>query len=91
MTPVPNMTVPANVRLPSRYCVALSLFIAMNPPVVYKFHLDPFYVRIRLKSPWTLIYRENLRSRKALLTTESELKAIAAPAIIGLSRMPKKG
>jgi len=31
------------------------------------------------------------RSRKALLTTDNELKLIAAPAIIGFSRSPKNG
>ncbi len=32
-----------------------------------------------------------VRKRKLLLTTETELKAIAAPAIMGSSRKPKKG
>jgi hypothetical protein len=32
-----------------------------------------------------------LLSRSALLMTETELKVIAALAIIGLSRMPKTG
>jgi len=32
-----------------------------------------------------------LLSRKLLLSTDTELKAIAAAAIIGLSKMPKKG
>jgi hypothetical protein len=31
------------------------------------------------------------RSRRALLTTDNELKLIAAPAIIGFSRSPKNG
>ena len=31
------------------------------------------------------------RNRKALRITETELKLIAAPAIIGLSRIPKNG
>lgn len=31
------------------------------------------------------------RSRSAFVTTDTELMAIAAPAIIGLSRIPKKG
>jgi hypothetical protein len=42
-----------------------------------------------------LIYAIDLglkfRNRKALLTTETELKAIAAPAIIGFSSQPKMG
>jgi hypothetical protein len=32
-----------------------------------------------------------VRKRKLLLTTDTELKAIAAPAIIGLSRKPNEG
>lgn len=31
------------------------------------------------------------RKRRALATTDTELKDMAAPAIIGLSKMPKKG
>jgi hypothetical protein len=36
-------------------------------------------------------YNLALRSRKALPTTETELKLIAAAAIIGLSSNPKNG
>jgi hypothetical protein len=36
-------------------------------------------------------YRGALRSRNALAITETELKLIAAPAIIGLSSSPKNG
>jgi len=36
-------------------------------------------------------YIVNLRSRKALVTTESELKAMAPPVIIGLSRIEHPG
>ena len=36
-------------------------------------------------------YRRALRSRNALAITETELKLIAAPAIIGLSSSPKNG
>jgi hypothetical protein len=38
-----------------------------------------------------LSYRGALRSRNALAITETELKLIAAPAIIGLSSSPKNG
>ena len=31
------------------------------------------------------------RSRRALAITETELRLMAAPAIMGLSKMPKKG
>ena len=37
------------------------------------------------------IQRDNRRNRKALPITETELKLIAAAAIIGLNRIPKKG
>jgi hypothetical protein len=36
-------------------------------------------------------YRRALRSRSALAITETELKLIAAPAIIGLRSKPKNG
>lgn len=36
-------------------------------------------------------YNFTLRSRKALLMTETELRLIAAPAMIGLSSRPKNG
>ena len=36
-------------------------------------------------------YRRALRSRNALAITDTELKLIAAPAIIGLSSNPNKG
>jgi hypothetical protein len=36
-------------------------------------------------------YRSARRSLNALLTTETELKLIAAAAMTGLSRMPKNG
>jgi hypothetical protein len=36
-------------------------------------------------------YRRALRSRNALAITETELKLIAAPAIIGLRSKPKNG
>jgi hypothetical protein len=39
----------------------------------------------------TSTYNFTLRNRSALLTTESELKLIAAPAIIGLSNKPITG
>ncbi len=37
------------------------------------------------------IYNFTRRNRSALLITETELKLIAAPAIIGLSSTPKNG
>ena len=37
------------------------------------------------------LYRETLRSRKALAMTETELKLIAALASMGLSSQPKMG
>ena len=37
------------------------------------------------------LYSEILRKRSAFAITETELKLIAAPAIIGLRRIPKKG
>ncbi len=37
------------------------------------------------------VYSFTLRRRKALLMTETELRLIAAPAMIGLSSRPKKG
>ena len=36
-------------------------------------------------------YSEILRKRSAFAITETELKLIAAPAIIGLRRIPKNG
>ncbi len=36
-------------------------------------------------------YTRNLRKRRALPMTDTELKLMAAAAIIGLSRMPKNG
>jgi AraC-like DNA-binding protein len=36
-------------------------------------------------------YKRNRRRRNAFPITETELKLIAAPAIIGLSKIPKKG
>ena len=36
-------------------------------------------------------YRFTLRSRSAFVMTDTELKLIAAAAIMGLSRMPKNG
>jgi hypothetical protein len=41
--------------------------------------------------PKPLVQRGNRRSRSELVTTDTELKLIAALAIIGLSRMPAKG
>ena len=38
---------------------------------------------------YTVILGLKLRNLKALVTTETELKAIAVPAIIGLSNQPK--
>lgn len=38
-----------------------------------------------------LVYNFNNFNRKLLLTTETELRAIAAPAIIGLSKNPFTG
>jgi hypothetical protein len=37
------------------------------------------------------LYSEILRKRSAFAITETELKLIAAPAIIGLRRRPKNG
>ena len=39
----------------------------------------------------SLSQRPTRRRRRALLTTDTELKLIAAAAIIGFSRMPKNG
>jgi hypothetical protein len=36
-------------------------------------------------------YNLSVRSRRALAITETELRLIAAPAMIGLSKRPKKG
>jgi hypothetical protein len=36
-------------------------------------------------------HRRNLRSLRALPTTDTELKLIAAAAIMGLNKMPKNG
>jgi hypothetical protein len=38
-----------------------------------------------------MIFGLNFRNLKALVTTETEDKAIAAPARIGFSNQPKKG
>lgn len=38
-----------------------------------------------------LVHTRTLRSRKALAMTETELRLIAAPAMIGLSSKPKCG
>lgn len=43
--------------------------------------------RLSVHSNYSLTFRK----RKALLMTETELRLIAAPAIIGLSNQPKKG
>ena len=37
------------------------------------------------------VYSVTERNRKAFAMTETELKLIAAPAMIGLSKMPKNG
>jgi hypothetical protein len=38
-----------------------------------------------------LVYNFTVRNRKALLMTETELRLIAAPAMIGLSSKPQNG
>ena len=40
---------------------------------------------------WMWVYSESLRSRKAFMITETELKVIAVAAITGLSNIPKIG
>ena len=47
--------------------------------------------RRRLNARMTITYRLTRRSRSALPITETELKLMAAAAIIGLSRTPKNG
>ena len=44
-----------------------------------------------VREPRLRAYSSTLRRRSALLTTETELNAIAAAATIGLSRMPNTG
>lgn len=52
-------------------------------------HLLPSVIRgVKQKQ---VRYRRALRSRNALAITETELKLIAAPAIIGLNSSPKNG
>jgi len=45
----------------------------------------------RIGEPLPRVYSSTLRRRKALLTTETELNAIAAAATMGLSRIPNTG
>ena len=40
---------------------------------------------------WSSLHSANVRSRNALVMTDTELKVIAALAIIGLSNSPKTG
>jgi hypothetical protein len=49
--------------------------------------LSSLFLVFLLRLPHTL----NRRRRRELLTTETELKAMAAEARIGLSRIPQKG
>ena len=46
---------------------------------------------LKLLLIYTIDLGLKLRNRKALVSTETELKAIAPPAIIGLSSQPKNG
>ena len=43
------------------------------------------------RTPLYISHPLNWRKRKALVTTETELKAMAAPAMAGLSNQPKTG
>lgn len=53
---------------------------------------DPKTLRqMNVKHLFQMSHNLTLRKRNELPTTETELKAIAAPAIIGLKRMPKNG
>ena len=62
-----------------------SEFIQKSPPGINAFPAD-FFINIIPRS-----YNFSRFKRKLLLTTETELSAMAAPAIIGFSRKPKLG
>ena len=47
--------------------------------------------RLQVSNESSSVYRGVLRSRSAFAITETELKLIAAPAIIGLRSSPKNG
>jgi hypothetical protein len=49
---------------------------------IHKWWLSPFNI---------VSYKRTFLSLRAFATTDTELKLIAAAAIIGLSRIPKKG
>ena len=77
-------------------------FLFAKPAVVNATHHAPFAIRserrtaiqqaLRLAGHAKLLpYNLIRRSRSAFRITETELKLMAAPAIIGLRRMPKNG
>jgi hypothetical protein len=45
----------------------------------------------RSRCSWLQIYSRSVRSRRALAITETELRLMAVPAMIGLSNRPKNG
>lgn len=67
-------------------------FSAANPDIPFCVHFSIIGSNERiLDENERLTQARTLRSRNALLTTETELKLIAAAAMIGLSRIPKNG
>lgn len=49
-----------------------------------------FYLTLFFMVRWGTQEQENFLKRRALVTTETELKAIAAPAMMGLRSQPKR-
>ena len=68
-----------------RGCAGLRFFL--SPRFFVEFALS----RRRWNPPRDYEFRSRLRKRKALAMTETELRLIAAPAMIGLRRMPNHG
>jgi len=67
--------------------MAMFQFLLYRPCVRLRNCLGPLQIQRRF--PW--VQSASLRKRRALVTTDTELKLIAAAAIMGLSNRPMNG